>query len=114
MITPDTVKTPAPLIPTVLEPHGQAEMEIRWNDGSSFLVPYFEIRFHCPCAGCVDEHTGQRTLERGAVRLDIRPKGVSLVGRYAIMIEWSDGHSTGMYHFDSLRKICEANGRKLA
>ena len=31
---------------------------------------------------------------------------VEAVGHYAIRIEWSDGHNTGIYSFDHLRKIC--------
>jgi DUF971 family protein len=39
--------------------------------------------------------------------------GVNIVGRYAVQIDWSDGHSTGMYHFDRLRDLCESQGQKL-
>jgi DUF971 family protein len=31
---------------------------------------------------------------------------VEAVGHYAIRIEWSDGHNTGIYSYDHLRKIC--------
>jgi DUF971 family protein len=109
----NTISHARALTPTRLEPLGALEMQIDWNDGASFGVPYFELRFHCPCAGCVDEHTGERTLKREKVLLDIRPTAVHLVGRYAVQMNWSDGHSTGMYHFDRLRELCEAMGRKL-
>ena len=33
--------------------------------------------------------------------LDIRP-----VGNYAISIQWSDAHDTGIFRFDFLRQIC--------
>jgi DUF971 family protein len=29
------------------------------------------------------------------------------VGRYALAFEFSDGHQTGIYHFDLLRQLCE-------
>ena len=29
-----------------------------------------------------------------------------LVGRYALQMYWSDGHSTGIYTFDYLRDLC--------
>ena len=32
--------------------------------------------------------------------------GVEPVGNYAIRIDWSDGHNTGIYSFDHLREIC--------
>jgi len=28
------------------------------------------------------------------------------VGSYAIRIDWSDGHKTGIYSFDHFRRIC--------
>jgi DUF971 family protein len=31
---------------------------------------------------------------------------VEEVGHYAIRIAWSDGHGSGIYSFDHLRKIC--------
>ena len=31
---------------------------------------------------------------------------VEPVGSYAFKIYWSDGHSTGIYSYDHLRKIC--------
>jgi DUF971 family protein len=31
---------------------------------------------------------------------------VEEVGSYAIRIDWSDGHGTGIYSFDHLRRIC--------
>ena len=36
----------------------------------------------------------------------VRAKRIELVGQYAISIEWSDGHSTGIYNFRDLRKGC--------
>lgn len=80
-------------------------MLLAWNDGTSYAVAFPELRFLCPCAACVDEHSGIRILRREQVRPDIRPKGVRLVGRYAAAIEWSDGHMTGVYPFDLLREI---------
>jgi DUF971 family protein len=31
---------------------------------------------------------------------------VEPVGSYAIRIHWSDGHNTGIYSYEHLRKIC--------
>ena len=41
-----------------------------------------------------------------AVPDDIRALDIELVGRYAIQFTWSDGHSTGIYSFETLREIC--------
>jgi DUF971 family protein len=104
----------APKTPTRIEPQGPSDMLVAWNTGESYAVPYVELRFVCPCASCVDEHTGKRILQRDQVKPDVRPLGVQLVGRYAINVAWSDGHSTGMYHFDLLFKVCEKQGRRIS
>ena len=37
-----------------------AALEIRWKDGHNSLYDPRYLRLNCPCAGCVDEMTGQR------------------------------------------------------
>ncbi len=102
-----------PLAPPRIEPASPTELRVAWNNGEEYAVPYVEIRFACPCAGCVDEHTGQRTLKRESIPTDIRPLGAEIVGRYAVQISWSDRHATGMYHFDRLYHLSKQFGRKL-
>jgi DUF971 family protein len=50
--------------------------------------------------------TGRSLLIPAAVPPDIRPLAVSLVGGYAIRIDWSDGHNTGLYTYDHLLALC--------
>ncbi len=106
------------LMPTRIEPYQPdapvcTNLLLEWNNGESFALPYFEIRFQCPCANCVDEKTGKRVLRRESVRPDVRPTGVQLIGRYAVQITWSDQHATGMYHYDRLHELCLQHGKKL-
>ena len=84
----------------------QHDVKIRWQDGHVSVYPARELRLNCPCAGCVDEVTGQRRLIAGSVPEDVKPLSIQLVGRYAITIPWSDGHHTGIYAFELLRKLC--------
>lgn len=102
-----------PPVPTRIEPRSPTEILLAWNTGEEFSLSYFELRFHCPCANCVDEHTGKRTLKREDVKPDVRPLEVVPVGRYAIRIAWSDQHATGMYPFDSLFALCASAGARL-
>lgn len=94
-------------------PGTTTELLLEWKTGERFAVPYIELRYYCPCAGCVDEHTGERTIEKTSISPEIRPVGVQLIGRYAVQISWSDRHDTGMYHFDRLYEISQKLGRKL-
>jgi DUF971 family protein len=99
--------------PTKIDKHSATEMLLGWSNQEEYSVPFVELRYYCPCAGCVDENTGKRTIQRSSVSPDIRPLGVSLIGRYAVQINWSDDHSTGMYHYDRLMELCQKQGRKL-
>lgn len=99
--------------PTRIEKHTGTEMLIAWNTGEEYALPFVDIRYYCPCAGCVDEHTGERTILRSSIQPDIRPESIQVVGRYALQIQWNDKHSTGMYHFDRLYELCLKQGRKL-
>lgn len=79
---------------------------IRWNDGHQSRYPGRDLRMSCRCAGCVDEWTHESLLKPELIPKDIKPKKIDVVGSYAIHIDWSDGHSTGIYSYDYLREIC--------
>jgi DUF971 family protein len=50
--------------------------------------------------------SGKKVLEDDSVPEDVRPLEVRPVGHYAVTIRWSDGHDTGIYSFERLRRIC--------
>jgi len=50
--------------------------------------------------------SGQPLLDPARVPADVRPLRIALVGAYAIRIEWSDGHSTGIYPYELLWRLC--------
>jgi len=83
----------------------EARLRIEWKDGvASEYVPR-DLRLLCPCAACVDEMTGMRTLLPEHVDDGVYPTAIHYVGRYALQLVWSDGHSSGIYTFDYLREI---------
>jgi DUF971 family protein len=83
-------------------------IQIDWKDGhsSSYTLEY--LRAKCPCATCTGAHgtpppsSSPFQMYKPALKMN----GVERVGNYAIRILWSDGHSTGIYSFEHLRKIC--------
>jgi DUF971 family protein len=93
-------------------------IEIDWKDGhhSSYGVEY--LRDWCPCATCTGAHgTEPRRKTSEAApggppspfkMYQPKTKMVSIepVGNYALRINWSDGHNTGIYSYDHLRGIC--------
>lgn len=87
-----------------------SRLRIEWKDGEvSEFVPR-DLRIACPCAGCVDEMTGVRTLRSEQVRADVYPTAIHYVGRYALQFVWSDGHSTGIYPYEHLRRLWDEEG----
>ena len=88
----------------------QHDVRIRWSDGSEKIYPARSLRLKCPCAMCVDENTGFRILKEPGIPLDVHPVKIEPVGRYAIVIHWSDGHNTGIYTWENLYEL----GQKLA
>jgi DUF971 family protein len=109
--SPEKMMSATKPIPTRIDSFSEREMLLGWSTGENFSVPYAEIRFLCPCAGCVDENTGKRTIQRGSIPEGIKPTGARPVGRYAIQIDWNDGHTTGLYHYETLYQICRESGR---
>jgi len=83
-----------------------AQLRIRWRDGHISDYPPRLLRVACPCAACVDEMTGERILVPDSVPAGIHPLAIHYVGRYAIQFDWSDGHTTGIFPFDYLRRLC--------
>ncbi len=84
----------------------QRYLEIIWEEGHIGRYPYRTLRGECPCAACVDEFTGVRTLEIASIADDIIIDDLQLVGNYALRIDWSDGHSTGLYSWKLLAALC--------
>lgn len=94
--------------PTRIAQHDARTLLIDWADGARSLYDVRALRLACACAECVDEWSGEARLAAASVPEDVVPTGIHSVGRYAIQIDWSDGHSTGIYAFDRLRALVEA------
>jgi DUF971 family protein len=97
-------------------------IKIDWKDGlrSDYDLRY--LRHHCPCAVC----TGAHGTPPQAPPVEPPPpqpfqmyqpalKMVSVepIGAYAIRILWSDGHGSGIYSFEHLRKISPQSSHEL-
>ncbi len=94
--------------PQAIDVDERGEFTIVWPDGRRVTIPPVQLRDQCPCAACIEEGTGRKILDRAAIPSDIRPVGVEPVGNYAIRVRWSDGHDTGIYTWETLRR---ASGR---
>ena len=95
-------------VPTQISQSGERELTIEWADGTISRYDVRELRLACRCASCVDEWTGENRLDPASVPDDVHPLRIESVGRYAIQFEWSDGHTSGIYPFQTLRALPSA------
>ena len=95
--------------PQQVELNAEGDLVVQWTDGHQGVHNPYNLRINCRCAGCVDEDSGQRTLDARRVPLDVTILGTTPVGRYALAFDFSDGHKTGIYSFDVLRELCECD-----
>ena len=94
--------------PTKIEQRGPRTLGVTWADGVESLIDVRALRLACGCAQCIDEWTHEQRLDSSAVPADVHPVKIAGVGRYAIQIEWSDGHGSGIYPFRRLRELGDA------
>ena len=80
-------------------------LEIAWNDHAVSTFKLSHLQRNCPCAGCVEESTGERRILPETVPEELRAKKISSVGNYAIRIFFNSGCHHGIYTFDYLRSL---------
>jgi len=93
-----------------------AGVDILWNDQHRSHYDFTYLREFCPCAMCDDERrkkqelTAHSTGSPSAVLPLYKPRptarAAKAVGNYALQIDFTDGHTTGIYSYDYLRTIC--------
>ncbi len=103
-------------------------LHIEWSDGVTHHLTWRLLRRGCPCATCREERGAPATAEtvvdapvtvKPTAELlpvitpqEARPLGVARmkpVGNYAYGIDFTDGHTTGIYTLDYLRQLGEAS-----
>jgi DUF971 family protein len=102
-----------------------AGVDIKWADDHVSHYDFTYLRDLCPCAMCDDERrkreqseehvpaspAGSPAIAEAANPLQMfkprpRARAAKAVGHYALQIDFTDGHGTGIYSFDYLRTIC--------
>src|SRR5690349_21034314 len=113
-----TPMTPA-TTPIRLDLKRDEKLEIHWQDGQVSVFPIEYLRKHCPCAACKTFREEQASKPRTRLTVfsktsegPLRATGAELVGGYAIRIDWSDQHGSGIYSFTYLRQIAPEGATK--
>ena len=104
------------LTPLKLDLKRDEKLEIRWQDGHVSTYPIAYLRKHCPCASCKTFREEQATKPKTSLTVFSKTSQgplvathAELVGNYALRIDWSDQHSSGIYSFQYLREISPDN-----
>jgi len=90
------------------------ELAIKWEDGGESYLKLEKLRRYCPCAGCKGERDIMGNLYKGPDRV-LGPEAfqmvrLGMVGGYAVQPTWGDGHASGLFSFDYLRRLAEHEG----
>ena len=91
-----------------------SEVAVKWEDGGESFIPLEKLRRACPCAGCRGEVDILGQWHKGP-EVALPPAAFELVrctsvGGYAIQPVWGDGHASGLFSFDYLKRVAEASG----
>ncbi len=99
------------VLPVGILREGESRVRIQWSDGKESVWEAWALRRLCPCATCKEKKGGEK--KGGSVKglevlslSEARPmriEGMRPVGNYAYAIEFSDGHSSGLFGFGLLR-----------
>ena len=97
------------LEPTNVQQIGN-ELAICWNDGTESFIDLQFLRRACSCAACGGEPDVLGNVIRPEVSYSDKSfdlAGVQVVGGYALQPVWGDGHNTGIYSFQYLRRLSQ-------
>jgi ATP-binding protein involved in chromosome partitioning len=86
------------------------DLVVRWPDGREDVLKSKDVRASCQCALCIEEFTGKKLLEPASIPDDVHAEAITPLGNYAVGINWSDGHTSGIYSWDHLRQVADQVG----
>lgn len=95
------------LQPKMVQKIGQ-ELAISWSDGGESFLSLETLRRACPCAQCGGEpDVLGRVIRPGQVFSNgsFELLSYEFIGGYGLQPRWADGHSTGIFSFQYLRRL---------
>ena len=96
--------------PTEIKLHQKSRvLEIAFDDGKNFRLPYEFLRVHSPSAEVRGHGPGQEVLQTG--KRDVEIRSLEPVGSYAVQPAFSDSHATGIYSWEYLYHLGENQDR---
>src|SRR3954451_2274918 len=78
---------------------------ITFGDGTQHTYGLVELRMNCPCATCRNHReVGEEAWPRPSSPQPLTVTDASFVGAWGLSITWNDGHATGIFPWESLRR----------
>lgn len=94
-------QTPPAPVPTAVTVHTKSRVvEIAFDDGAEYSIPFELLRVYSPSAEVRGHGAGQEVLQTG--KRNVLLTALESVGNYAVQPHFSDGHNTGIYSWDYL------------
>ena len=90
--------------PTALTLHQQSRvLEIGFDDGQLFRLPFELLRVYSPSAEVAGHGPGQEVLQTGQREVTIT--ALAPIGNYAVQPQFSDGHESGIFSWSYLYEL---------
>jgi DUF971 family protein len=78
-------------------------LHISFESGESYTIPFELLRVESPSAEVQGHAPHQKQRVTG--KADIQIEAAEPVGRYAVRLKFSDGHSSGIFSWDYLHEL---------
>lgn len=88
------------------------ELVIRFEDGYAGAIPFELLRVESPSAETKGH--GATRPPPPALKMSVDVRGAELVGRYAVRVQFDDGHDTGLYSWRYLRELADQREDRMA
>ncbi len=93
--------TPTPTAVTVHQ--ASRVLEVHFDDGAQFRLPFELIRVYSPSAEVQGHGPGQEVLQTG--KREVLITDIAAVGHYAVQPRFSDGHESGIFTWAYLYEL---------
>lgn len=100
--------------PETIDVAKDAGVTLTFLDGHVSRFDLMRLRLGCPCATCRSlRQRDEDTWPRPGSPTPLRIESAALHGAWGLTIRWNDGHDTGIFPFESLRRWDDEQGGEL-
>jgi len=97
--------------PVLIKVFNKTTLLIEWDEKTESKIGLKYLRDECPCANCKGETILLKTYRPPKTKMFnlemYMLQNIQPVGSYAIQISWKDGHTTGIYSWEYLKKLAQ-------